>query len=83
MRGKTGTLRELWRDWRCSSRVETGISGNSLSCFKGVKDTFKAQEGRWDFSQDAAAENGLILLEGRISWFFSGCCRKLGVPLKL
>ena len=29
-------------------RVETGMSGNFLSCLKGVKDPFVAQEGRWD-----------------------------------
>ena len=36
------------------------MSGKFLSCLKGVKDPFKAQEGRWDFFQDAAAEKGLI-----------------------
>ena len=36
--------------------------GNFLSCIKGIKDPFKDQEGRWDFSRDAAAEKGLILL---------------------
>jgi len=54
------TLRELWRETRCSSRVETGLSGKFLSCLNGVKYPFEAQEGRWDFSQDAAAERGLI-----------------------
>ena len=34
--------------------------GKFLSCLKGVKDTFEDQEGRWDFSQDAAVENALI-----------------------
>ena len=28
------------------SLVETGISGNFLSCIKGIKDPFEAQEGR-------------------------------------
>ena len=41
---------ELFWDPRCSSRVQTGMSGNFLSFLKGVKDTFRAQEGRWDFS---------------------------------
>ena len=36
-----------------------GISGNFLSCLKGIKEPFGAQEGRWDFSQDAALEKGL------------------------
>ena len=53
-------LLELWWETRCSSRVETGMSGNFLSCLNGVKYPFEAQEGRWDFSQDAAAERGLI-----------------------
>ena len=51
---------ELWQDPRCSSRVETGMSGDFLSYLKGVKDPFEAQEGRWDFSRDAAVEKGLI-----------------------
>ena len=34
--------------------------GNFLSCSKGVKDSFKVQEGRCDFPQDATAEKGLI-----------------------
>ena len=51
---------ELWQDPRCSSRVETGMSGDFLSYLKGVKDPFEAQEGRWDFSRDATAEKGLI-----------------------
>ena len=34
--------------------------GNFLSCIKGVKDPFKAQEGRWDFSRDPAKEKGHI-----------------------
>ena len=28
----------MWGDSRVSTRVETGISGNFLSCSKGVKD---------------------------------------------
>ena len=30
--------------------IETGMSGNFLSCIKGVKYHFKFQEGTWDFS---------------------------------
>ena len=37
-----------------------GMLGNSLSCLNGVTDPFEAQEGRWDFSRDATAENCLI-----------------------
>ena len=36
------------------------MSGNFLSFLKGVKDSFEAQEGRWDFSRDVTAEEGLI-----------------------
>ena len=61
IRGENWTLLELWPDAWCSSRVKTGMSGNFLSCLKGVKDPLEAQEGRWDFSRDAAAEKGLIL----------------------
>ena len=42
------------------ARVQLGMSGNFFNCLKGVKDPFKAQEGRWDFSRDAAGEKGLI-----------------------
>ena len=34
--------------------------GNFLSYLKGVKYPFEAQEGRCDFSRDAAVERGLI-----------------------
>ena len=57
-----------------SSRVETGMSGNFLSCSKGVKDPWKFQmldvisldtpQGKWASSR----------LEGRTSWIFSSCC---------
>ena len=56
--------------------------GNFLSCIRGAKDTFKVQGGRWDFSQDATLKRASSRIEGRISWFFSSCGRKLGVPLQ-
>ena len=37
------------------------MSGNFFNCIKGVKDPFEAQEERWDFTQDAIVEKGLIL----------------------
>ena len=67
---------------QCSSGVQTGISGNFLSCITGVKYPFEAQEGRWDFSQDAAAERASSGIEERISWFFSSCGRMLEVSLE-
>ena len=42
--------------------METGMSGNFLSCIKGFKDPFEAHEGRWDFSLDATVEKCLISL---------------------
>ena len=48
------------RDSRASSRVETGMSGNFLSCSKGVKDPLEVQEFRCDEPGDASAEMGLI-----------------------
>ena len=35
------------------------MSGNFLTCLKGFKEPFGAQVGRWNFSRDATAENGL------------------------
>ena len=45
---------------RASSRVETGMSGNLLSCSKGVKDPLEFPEVRCDSPPDASAEMGLI-----------------------
>ena len=36
------------------------MSGNFLSCSKGVKDPLEVQEVRCDYSRDASAEMGLI-----------------------
>ena len=57
--GRTRALLQLWWDPWCSSRVQTGMSGNFLTCLKGFKEPFGAQVGRWNFSRDATAENGL------------------------
>ena len=43
-----------------SSRVETGMSGNFLSCSKGVKDPLEVPELRCDLPRDASARMGLI-----------------------
>ena len=69
----------MWWDSRCSSRVETGMSGYILSCIKGVKDPFEAQERRWMLQRKTAQSH----VKGRISWYFSSCDRKLSVPLEL
>ena len=41
-------------------RVETGMSGNFMSCSKGVKDPLEVPEFRCDYSRDAAEKMGLI-----------------------
>ena len=55
--GKDSSSRSRWRkrgssgcgrDSRASSRVETGMSGNFLSCSKGVKDPLLVPEVRCD-----------------------------------
>ena len=48
------------RDSRASSRVETDMSGNFLSCSKGVKDPFEVPEFRCDQPREDSAEMGLI-----------------------
>ena len=44
---ETGLL-WIWAGLRASSRVETGMSGNFLSCSKGVKDPLAVLEVRCD-----------------------------------
>ena len=51
------------------------MSGNFLSCSKGVKDPLEVSEVRCDLPGDASAEMGLISLEGRTSWIFSSSGR--------
>ena len=48
------------RDSRGSSRVETGMSGNFLSCSKGVKDPLEVPELKCDYPLVASTEMGLI-----------------------
>ena len=43
MIGKPGALLESWQDAWCSTRVETDMSGNFLSCLKGVKEPFEPE----------------------------------------
>ena len=59
MRWKRGSS-GCGRDSRASSRLETGMSGNFLSCSKGVKDPLEVPEVRCDLPGDASAEMGLI-----------------------
>ena len=55
-RGSPGCV----RDPRASSRVETGMSGNFLSCSQGVKDPLEVPVVRCDWPREASAEMGLI-----------------------
>ena len=48
------------RDSRASSRVETGMSGNFLSCSQGVNEPLVVPEIRCDSPGHASAEMGLI-----------------------
>ena len=52
------------RDSRASSRVETSMSGNFLSCSKGVKDPLEVPEVRCDYPRDASVEMGIISPRG-------------------
>ena len=58
------------RDSRASSRVETSMSGNFLSCSKGVKDPVEVPDVRCDLPGDASAEMGHISPEGENSLDF-------------
>ena len=75
-------LLNLWQKPRCSSSVETDLSGKFLGCIKAVKDPFEVQE-RCDFFPKPQRERASSRVEGIISWFFFSCARKLGVPLEL
>ena len=52
------------RDSRASSGVESGMSGNFLSCSKGVKDPLEVPEVRCDYPRDASVEMGIISPRG-------------------
>ena len=63
------------RDSRASSRVETGMSGNFLSCSKGVKDPLEVPEARLISLVTPLLKWVSSRLEGRTSWIFSSCAR--------
>ena len=58
-----------------SSRVETGMSGNFLSCSKGVKDPLKFQRLGVISLETPQRKWASSRLEGRTSWIFSSCGR--------
>ena len=74
-RGSSG----FGRDSRASSRVEMGMSGNFLSCSKGVKDLWKFQSLGVISLETPQRKWASSHLEGRTSWIFSSCgwCSRL------
>ena len=74
MRQKRGSS-ACGRDSRASSRVETGMSGNFLSCSKVVKDPLEVAEVRSDYPETPQWKWASSRLEGRTSWIFSSCGR--------
>ena len=69
-RRKRGSA-ECGRDSRASSRVETGMSGNLLSCSKVVKDPLEVAEVRSDYPETPQHKCASSRLEGRTSCIFS------------
>ena len=63
------------RDSRASSRVETGMSGNFLSCSKGVKDPLEFQRLGVLRVETPYRKWASSPLEGRIFWIFLSCGR--------
>ena len=67
------------RNSRASSGVGTGMSGNFLSCSKGVKTLWKFQRLGVISLGTAQRKRASFRLEGRTSWNFSSCgmCSRL------
>ena len=63
------------RDSRASSRVETGMSGNFLTCSKGVKDPLEVPELGVNSLETPQRKWASSRLEGRTTWIFSSCGR--------
>ena len=63
------------RDSRASSRVKTGMSGNFLSCSKGVMYPLEVPEVGVNSLETPHRKWASSRLEGRTSWIFSSCGR--------
>ena len=50
----------MWAEFSCFLSREMGMSGNFLSCSKGVQDPLEVPEVRYDLPRDASAEMCLI-----------------------
>ena len=53
----------MWAEFSCFLSREMGMSGNFLSCSKGVQDPLEVPEFRREYSRDAAEKMGLISTE--------------------
>ena len=82
--GKDSSSRARSRKWgsygcgresRASSRVETGMSGNFLSCSKGVNEPLEFQRLGVISLETPQRKWASSRLEGRTSWIFSSCGR--------
>ena len=62
-------------DSRASCGVETGMSGNFLSCSNGVKDPLEVRRLGLISLETPQHEWASSRLEGRTSWIFSSCGR--------
>ena len=67
------------RDSPAFSRVETGMSGNFLSCSKGVKDPLEVPGLVVNCLETPQRKWASSRLEGRTSWMFSSCGRCSGL----
>ena len=65
----------MWAGLSCFPSSEYCMSGNFLSCSKGVKDPLEVPEFRCDEPRDASAEMGLISPGGETLLDFSSCRR--------
>ena len=63
--------------------MQTGMSGNFLSCIKDVKEPLWLKKEGGISLETPQRKRAYSHVEGRISWFFLSCGRKLGVPLEL
>ena len=79
---ETGLL-WMWRVSRASSRVEMGMSGNFLSCSKGMKDPLEVPGVRCDKAQDASSEMGLISNGGMHVRFSPELWQQCGASLRV
>ena len=74
MRRKRGSS-GCGRDSRASFPVETGMSGNFLSCSKGVKNPMRFQRLDVISLETPQRKWASSYVEGRTSWIFSSCGR--------